>query len=512
MVPAPATARSGPALALAVVVLWGLLAGCSAPAGASDVGPVLRIGSTVEPTSLDPAGTGTAPFMPFAQAVYDSLLARAPDGSLEPLLASRWEYSADQQTLTLALRGGITFSDGAPFDSAAVRANLLHFQDSPTPAGPLLRYVTAVETPDPRTVVLRLSAPDPALLVSLAGPAGMMGSPAAIAAGSIGRNPVGTGPYTLDREQTAVGAEYVFRRKPDYWGGPAPFSQIRFLIIPDETARLSALKSGQLDATLLLSSTNARDAESNGFRVLDDFGVWEGLFFFDRNGALAPELADRRVREALRIAIDAKTVVDKLYDGDGQPTSQIFDPADDAYDPELDERYAYDPERARRLLAEAGHGDGLTIDFPRTPSFDPALYVAIEQYWRAVGVRTTVKVWGPSEAIPSMQRGDYAVAFFRNILQDPWSTVNFSVGPKSRYNPFGSTDPTVTGLIARMQSGSAEARASAGRQLSRWLVDQVWFGPLYRPAQFFALSPRVDATMQRSQGVPSISSYRPVPS
>jgi peptide/nickel transport system substrate-binding protein len=439
--------------------------------------------------------------------VYDSLLLREPDGSVAPFLASGWEYDETETTLTLTLEEDVTFSDGAPFDAAAVEANLLHFQEFAGPAGPLLRFLESVDRPDEHTVVLNLSAPDPALLYSLAGPAGMMGSPSALGTDEIANDPVGTGPYTLSVDQTVTGSEYVFVRKEDYWGADLPFDELRYLIINDETARLNALKSGEIDAALLLSATNAQDAEASGFELLHDFGTWEGLFFFDRDGALTPELADARVREALRIAIDAEALVDTYYGGYGELTTQIFPPDSDAYLTDLDSHYEYDPDRARQLLDEAGYADGFVVPFPRTPTYDPALYTAIEQYWREIGVEVESHAWGQGEAIPSMQAGDFSVSFFRNILLDPWSTVNFSVSPNARYNPFNTEDPVVSDLIDQMQSGDEDERADAAQEVSRYLVEQVWFGPLYRPAQFFVLNERVDAVMQPSQGVPSIYSY-----
>ncbi len=502
------TTRVVAATALALALSSSLTA-CGGPSSGQSDGDTLRIGSTVEPTSFDPAATGTAPFMPFAQTVYDSLLKRTPDGSIVPFLASSWEYDADETELTLSLEPDVEFTDGAVFDSKAVKANLEHFQEFPSPSGPLLRYVESVETPDDATVVLRLSAPDPSLLYSLAGPAGMMGSPESLGTKEVETEPVGTGPYTLDVDRTVRGSEYVFERKDDYWGEELPYSEMRFLILPDETARLNALKSGQVDAAAILSASNAKEGEASGLTMLKEFGLWEGLFFFDRAGVMAPPLKDSRVREALRISIDADAIVDKIYLGEAEVTGQIFPKDSDAYVPDLDSAYPYDPDRARELLKSAGYEGGFEIPFPRTPTLDPALYTAIEQYWKEIGVTAKPHAWGQGEAIPSMQAGDFALALFRNIALDSWSTANFSVTPDARYNPFHSEDASVSGFVEQMQSGDEQEKTQAAQSLNEYLVDQLWFGPLYRPAQFVLLDGTVTAQMQPSQGIPSIWTYQP---
>lgn len=496
--------------AASAVALCVALAACGGSSANQSADDVLRIGSTVEPANFDPAATGTAPFIPFAQAVYDSLLKRKPDGTIVPFLASAWEYNDDETELTLTLEPDVQFSDGVAFDSSAVKANLEHFQNFPTPSGPLLRYVASVETPDESTVVLKLSASDPSLLLSLAGPAGMMGSPESLGTESIEGEPVGTGPYTLDTSRSVRGSEYVFQRKDDYWGEELPYREMRFLILSDETARLNALKSGQINAALILSPSNAKEGEAAGLTAKQEFGLWEGLFFFDRDGALAPPLEDPRVREALRISIDAEAIVDKIYLGEAQETGQIFPQDADAYVPELDKAFNYDPDRARDLLEAAGYGDGFEIRFPRTPSLDPGLYTAIEQYWNEIGVNTKPHAWSQSEAIPSMQAAEFPVSLFRNILLDSWSTVNFAVTPEARYNPFRTKDAKVAEFVEQMQLGDSQEQKLAGQSLNEYLVEQVWFGPLYRPAQFLLLDGTVTAQMQPSQGVPSIWTYQPV--
>jgi peptide/nickel transport system substrate-binding protein len=497
--------------AIAAFLMISAVASCSQSGNpsAEGVDEVLRIGSMVEPITFDPAGAGTGPLMPYAQAVYDTLTVLDDEGQPAPGLASSYDWDEDRLKLTLGLQEGVVFSDGAPFNAEAVRANVRHFQESAGQAGPVLRLVDSVDTPDEHTVVFNLSAPDPSLPYSLAGPAGLMGSPEMLGTDAIARDPVGTGPYRLDVDRTVSGSEYVYVRNEDYWAGEVPYSELRILVLADETARTNALTSGQVDAAQLRQPQYALDAQNAGLTLQEVHGVWEGLFFLDRDGELKSELADPRVRTALRIAIDAEAIIDNVLSGYGEVTSQIFPPYSDAYVDQLDSYYTYDPERARELLAEAGYSDGLSIPFPRANTVQGEIYTAIEQYWSEIGVTTEPHQWAQGEPIPSIQAGDFPLVYFANIMHDSWSTVNFSVAPKARYNPFNSTSGEVESLLADMQTGSDQERTHAGQEMNRYLVEQAWFGPIMRPTHFYLTNSGTDAIVTPGYVVPPPLAHTP---
>jgi peptide/nickel transport system substrate-binding protein len=506
----PKRKAHGAALTGIAALALGLGACSSAEGGADSDDSVLRIGLMVEAPTYDPAGAGTgqnlAPYFP----VYDTLLAYDQEGLPSGNLARDFEWNDDNTALTLFLEEGIEFSDGAPFDADAVKANIEHFQSfSGGVAGPVLQYVESVEVSDEHTVVLNLSAPDPALPAALARPAGLMGSPEALGSDEISEVPVGTGPYILDADRSVTGSEAVFVRNDEYWKGAVPYSELRLLVLADESARLNALRSGQIDVGHVRLPANAVEAEENGLIVDEQVSLWEGLFFLDRDGEMEEPIGDPRVREALRIAIDVDAMIDTIRLGYGEATSQIFPETADAYVEELDEYYEYDPDRARDLLEEAGYPDGFTFSFPRTGTISSDYYVAIEQYWSEIGVTAEPYQWAQGEALPSMQGGDFAVVYFSNILQDSWSTANFSVAPDSRYNAFETEDSAVDALLETMQYGDEEERAEAGQDLNRHLLEEAWFGPLYRVEEFVISSPEVELTMTPGYPMPTMTGYKP---
>ncbi|MBN9188690.1 MAG: hypothetical protein J0I62_09345 [Microbacterium sp.] len=500
------------ALGVALAVAAGALTACapSSDSGTAATDQVLNLSSKVEPSSFAPSAAATGPYLVFYLPVYDPLFVFAADGSLTGKLVDRFSWSGDNLTLTLALHQGITFTDGSDFNAAAVKANLDYYKGHPGPAGPVLANVSSVEAPDEKTVVLTLSAPDPGLLAALAGPAGYIGSPKSLGTDKMVTDPDGTGPYTLDLTQTVTGSQYVYKRKDKYWGGDLPYAELRYSIMADETARVNALKSGQLDFAPLDNPANGVDAKSAGFTMQENYATFEGIMFFDRDGKLAPELADKRVREALRLAIDTKTILKTVKLGFGQPTTQIFPEWADAFTPSLDDAYPYDPQRAKQLLAEAGYPHGFTIPFPETNTLAPELYLAITQYWKEIGVTAQPYQWGQGEAVPSMQKGQFALSYFTIILQDSWSTANFLVAPNARYNPFHTKTPEVTSLLHDMQYGTTAAdRAKAGKALNKYLVDQVWFGPTFRPTQFMMTDDKVTLKLVRGYSMPPYWAFTP---
>lgn len=504
-------AAAATALSLGMLSACAPASGESGPTADGDAG-TLALYSFIEPSSWDPASFGESPYLPYALAVYDSLFVLDENGEVAPKLATGYEYSDDKTQLTLTLQEGVTFDDGTPFDAAAVKANVEHFQGYATPAGPLLQNVAEVEIVDDATVVLHLSQPDPGLLFSLTQAAGLMGNPNTLGTDEIAKEPDGTGPYELDTERTVVGSQYTFQRNDDYWDQEYPYSTVTYTLFPDEVARLNAFKAGQIDYAHTTTASAAIDTTRAvaGSEMQETSVTWEGLFFFDRDGVLQPELADPRVREALAIAIDADAMIEAIRGGYGEATNQIFSPTMDAYVEAYDHAYEYDPERAKQLLAEAGYPDGFTIPWPRTGSILPEIYTAISQYWSEIGVTTQDVQWAPGEASQSIMAGDYGLVYFSNLqLLDTWSVIQLSVAPNTQYNPFHSQTPELDELIAALQTASDEESAEAAQAVNEYLVENFWYAPLYRPALFYLTVSDVDLTVLPGYIQPPIWAFQP---
>ncbi|HIY67277.1 MAG TPA: ABC transporter substrate-binding protein [Candidatus Agrococcus pullicola] len=491
-----------------------VLASCSADgtdSGGSAEGSssALTIGSLQEPTSWDPAQANEGHLAPIYQALYDPLIKREPDGTLSPMLATEWETSEDGLSLRFTLRTDVTFSDGTPFNAEAVKVNMEHFVEANGPMAGNYSTVDSVEVVDDETVVFHLSSPDPELIYSLSNAGGYMASPAAIEDGTVGDDPVGSGPYLLDKSSSVVGSNISYERNPDYWGEELPYDEVEFKILTDETARLNALTSGQIDVASLNRAASAVQADGAGLNTEADFSVnWGGLLFFDRSGELQPEFEDPRVREALAIAIDSDALIEAGWEGRGNETAQVWGSDTEAYDESLDDAYAYDPERASELLAEAGAED-LSITLPLSPVFEPVVYDAIIQNWQDIGVTVERHQWGPGEAIPSMQQGEFPVAFMTLAQRSDWGTVKFLIAEDAPWNSLESTDPELQELIDAYPTAPEDEQPEIARAMNEWIVDNFWFAPIMHPDTFIYWSDGVDVEVQVQQAVPSIYNYAP---
>ena len=480
--------------------------GCAGYVAAAAGNPgELRLGAIVGPTSFAPSQAQLGHFLPYFQAVYDPVVRIEADGRITPRLATAWELDASRTRLLLQLRDDVVFSDGTRFDSAAVAANLTAFKTGNGPLASMLRLVDRVETPSPDRAIIVLSAPDPGLLDTLGSAGGFVASPTALRAGGIESKPVGSGPYLLDPAGTSVGVRYTFVRNPQHWGAPLPFDRIVLNIMTDGRSRLNALKAGQLDGAFTASASDAVEGLSAGLQNTTGPVNFEGLIMFDRAGRLTPALGDVRVRRALSVAINREGILRGVLLGSGQVTGQIFRPGDDGYLPELDHAFPYDPQLARQLLADAGHGNGLDLDFPVYPELDPAIADAIIANWSDVGVRVRRLEWAAGTTIPNLQKAQASIAYFPLAMQGTWRQMTNFVAEKASWNTFKVADPIIAQCIARYQRGDT----GAATELNRRLVDQVWFAPFYRPDALYLHRRALSVTAQSRQATPALYNYAP---
>lgn len=473
-------------------------------------GETLTLGAGVEPLSFDPAQSREAQFVQYFQPVFDTLIRRMPDGQPAPMLAKSWSYSADNTELTFLLRDDVKFTDGEAFNAAAAKANLDRFK---TAGGPLQAQLVSLETvtaKDPATLVLKLSTQDPSLIVNLGGPSGYMQSPKQFTSANIKTQPVGSGPYKLDRSKTTPGAQYTYVKNENYWNKDLQqFATIVIKPMKDENARINALRSGQIDGMIATAKTIS-EAKKSKINVLEYPGDWQGLTFFDRAGSVAPELKDPRVRQAINFAIDKKTILEKVGLGLGEVTSQIFSPKSSAYVKDLDSAYGFDIAKAKALLAEAGYADGFTLTMPSSSSMDPAMAPALRDGLAQVGIKVDwVDV--PAASYQADQQSGKYPAVFAGFGQPAigWGAVTQIIAPTAAWNVLKSTDPKVDALLGKIKLASDAAAGPEYQDLNTYLVDQAWFAPFFRVTQPYYTSTKVAVAAQTGQAVPSIYNFTP---
>ncbi|MCT9627179.1 ABC transporter substrate-binding protein [Pseudarthrobacter equi] len=476
-------------------------------AGAAKTIKTMTLGSQADAKSLDPVDARTGHAMPIFQSVYDTLLLREPDGTISPMLATKWEYNTDNTVLTLSLREGVTFSDGAPLDAAAVKANLDNFKAAKGQDAYMVASVKEVTVVDPKTVAITLTAPDPAFEYYLTLAAGLMASPKALGTPELKTDPQGSGPYVLDKANSVKGSQYVFTKRDGYWNQDLQkFEKVTIKILPDATARTNALVSGQVDAALL-DAKNGKQAEGAGLKLNKSQVDWTGILLFDRDGKISPEMANVKVRQAINYAFDRQTILNQQFLGEGTVTSQIFGPESGAYLPELDNRYPYDPAKAKQLLAEAGYPDGITIKYPSTASGD-ALNTVLAQQLSDVGIKLELETIPQPNFVADLAAGKYAAGSYSLAQARPWVSITQTIGTGALYNPFKTTTPELESLISEVQNGG-EKSSELAKEVNRYVTENAWFAPLFRANLMYYTGKNVNVQTQAQQAVPSIYNYEP---
>ena len=327
--------------------------------GSAASAQTLRIGIVDDPDLLDPASGRSFVGRIVFQSLCDKLVDISPDLKIVPRLATSWEITEDGKVVTLKLREGVTFQDGEKFDAAAVKYNIERDKTMPESIRKVdLASVNSVDVIDPLTVRLNLKTPDSTLLAALSDRAGMMVAPEAAkqAGNKFGLKPVCSGPYKfVERVQQD---HITLARNPDYWNAKAfAFDKVIFRTIPDSTARLASLRSGDLDIIERVEPTDVKEIEAQkDLRTVSVVSLgYQSLTVNVANGpqSKTPLGQDKRVRQALSLAIDRQGLVDSVFDGQFVAGFQAVPPLSPYYSEKFPSPKR-DVDKAKALLKEAG--------------------------------------------------------------------------------------------------------------------------------------------------------------
>ncbi len=316
---------------------------------------------------------------------YDYLITyNMKDMSPEPGLATSWDTSDDGLTWTFHIRDGVSWSDGKPLTAADVAYTLNRILDGGPEASTWGSYLTGVEkitAPDATTVEMTLKKPNavlPLLPMPIVAEHVWKNVPenkvkSYKAEPTDGKPVVGSGPFRLV-EGSAGGSTYRFEANPDYWGGAPHIDEVVFRVFKSEDPAAQALIKGEVDfveniTALQVKALQGRDgitAASGDSPGFEEIAFNTGAVDLDKGSPIGdgnPALKDPKFRHALGYAIDLDQMIDKVYQGAGDPGSSIIPPAYEYHwAPPEDEAFSFDPEKAGQLLDEAGYkkgGDGM---------------------------------------------------------------------------------------------------------------------------------------------------------
>ncbi|MGI5132914.1 ABC transporter substrate-binding protein [Pseudonocardia sp. CA-107938] len=439
------------AAGMAALIL--LVAACSA--GPDDRPVIFRVGFGGDPVTLDPRKSPPA-YNIFLSPLYDTLIKSTSDGGYAPGLATEWSLSPDARSLALTLRSGVRFQDGAPFDGAAVRANLEAAKAPGSLVSRTLTELERVDVIDATHVVLRLGAPGGHLLGVLASETGMMISPAHLTSADLATKPVGAGPFRLTE---LTGGRTTYTKWDGYWNaGAIALDGIEIHGFPDDTARLSALRSGELDSSFLFP-TQIAQAEQAGLTttIYNRTAIHAILLNTSRAEFAAPQ-----VRQALNLAVDRATIADTLYGGHCAAASQPYPSGYWARPADRSDAATYDPVRARALLAEAGlpHGFTFTLAVSNITTFQ-RLAEALQGQFAAIGVTVRLDIRDNPSLTALRQSGNFdAVAGqYESGRPDPTTFLTDFYLPGGVFNPGGFSEPGGQELVTQArQSADVQQR------------------------------------------------------
>jgi peptide/nickel transport system substrate-binding protein len=323
-------------------------------------GGVLRVGLQADPAELDPHKTQLTAAWHVIEHVYNGLV--ATNSSLEPIpsLAESWDISEDGLTYTFHLRQGVKFHNGREVVAEDVKFSYERILDPETasPAQPDLENVESIEATDDATVTITLKAPDSSFLAKLMGSSlAIVPSEVVEAEGDLMNIMVGTGPFKF--VEYVPNSMLVVEANPDYWEEGLPYLDgIEFQIVPENTARTTALSSGTVDFIEYAPAQDMPTFENDEtLKVSGDQNT--NVRFLAFNVEKEP-FTDLKVRQAISMVIDRAPIIDAAMFGAAQPTNILF-PATywAGYESEIPEP---DIEGAKALLAEAGYEDGFTTE------------------------------------------------------------------------------------------------------------------------------------------------------
>lgn len=453
------TLRTIALLGAAALALAGCGGGTTAAAGgdggdtgAFDPNAIFKYAVPGMPTSFDPRLS--APLDPvFLDVVYESLIGRSPAGKIGPGLATKWEFSPDYKSLTLTLREGVTFHDGAAFDSAAVVASLNAFKAKGS-LSTSLKTVDKVEALGKFSVRIDFTEPSGYILNILAGEAGMIVEPKALDNPDLGTKPVGTGAFQLTGLQQG---KITFKKFDKYWNvKKTTIGGIEMTVFADEPTRLRSVVSGEMDGSTI-SAGQVKEAEANNLTLVKGPNSTINALLLNTK---ASEFGNPLVRKAIMYAIDRDAISQSLYDNGCTPTVQPYPKGFWPNVPELDDASKYhDVAKAKEFLKEAGLPNGFSFEVVNGPNTS---YADLSQILQAqlgeVGIKANVRTLEFSQMIQARRTGNFSATV--SLLQvgrpDPSQFVTDFYLPGGGYNPGGFTLDSIPDLLAKSRASSAE--------------------------------------------------------
>ncbi len=448
---------------------------------------VLTIGRREDGTTFDPIMTAqNVDFWVFMN-VYDQLVRVDRSGTkLEPGLAESWTVSPDGLTYTFTMRDA-KFSDGSPITSEDAAFTLTRIRDD---EGSLwsetYTIIADMQTPDPKTLVVTLSASSVPFLSTLAMPGTAVVSKAGMEAmgqEAYAENPVASGAFTV--KEWLRGDRVVLEKNPNYWEADrVKLDGVEWVSVPDDNTRMLKMQAGELDAAIFVPFSRISELEADpNLKVQLDPSTREDALIINHTN---PALAKKDVREAIDMAIDKQAIVEAVTFGIGEEANSYI-PKGALYYNDANLRRPHDPDAAKAMLETAGE-TGLTLNYiiNAGDEVDEQIGVLVQQQLAQAGVTVNLQKIDPSQTWDTLVAGDYdlTVNYWTNDILDPDQKTTFVLGNDVNLNYYTRYDnPEVTALVAaaRIEADPAKREAMYVELQKVAKADVNWVDLYYSP-------------------------------
>jgi ABC-type transport system substrate-binding protein len=440
-------------------------------------GGTLRLAMPYNPGAVDPMTGRNLTDFDVLYAVFDALIDFEPKTlELKPGLAKSWKFT-DPKTLVLDLVEGVKFHDGTEFDADAVKFNIDRYKtDQRSNVKADIGTVDSVEVNGKNQVTLKLNKPNAGLPNILTNRVGLMVSPKSIkdaTGGNVDRTPVGTGPFKFVSWQD--NDSFVLVRNDNYWKPGLPYLDgINIKIINELNTIVRAVVAGEVDLGVNLQAPQkaVADRSPSITAAASPSLVLYGTFL----NYGKPPLDNVKVRQALNYAINRDEINKIVAVGLGQPSSAILPKEHWACDPATQNFYPYDPEKAKALLAEAGHPNGVEIEtFGWADQLAMQRQEVIISQLAKVGIRIKLTALAPQQAVQAYMVEKKGSMFISpsSAYPDPSQLYEALFGKTALRNPSGIELPGFRELLdATMEAPDQAKRKEAFVKLQRFVSEQ----------------------------------------
>lgn len=429
-------------------------------------GGTLVIARLSDATKLDPHLGADIPSASIYQSkIYENLVKQDEKMEIKPELATEWK-KLDELTWEFKLRQGVIFHDGTPFTAESVKKTMARLLDKKTgsPRANLFEMVEEVKVIDDYTVQFKTKYPYIPLLPTLAHYAGGIISPKAIDEHreKLGQNPVGTGPFKF--ESWIPGQEIVFTKNDNYWGDKAKIDKVVFKIIPEDTTRIAMVETGEAQIAEPIPVSEMERIQASSTMSLYRSDAW-GTDYIGFNLKKKP-FDDIRVRQAISYAIDTDAIIKGVFNNVGKKAAGPMGSGVWGYSENI-KGYAYDVNKAKALLAEAGYPNGFkTTIWTNDKKERMNLAEVVQSQLKGIGIDLEIKVveWGAYLESTGKGEQDMFILGWSNATGDADYNQYFNYHTEAHGsvgNRFFYSNPEVDKLINEGRRESDETKRKA---------------------------------------------------